>query len=203
LAGFLDQVYYAFNMSEAMSVELITWNTGHLFWLAMNAMRHPDPPFSSTKPDTTHPRGGVQRPFSPNGSSPPNMTIPAQQEIIAAKTGKPLQDVQSWQNTELVMDTDTVSAHDLMHGVHQLVIPPVAFFHQVSSDSGGPLHRLWLLVGIVWHLCTICGNLAPYACAVEQPHPRRTRCRSPCICTPSIPILHKTCRTAHRAAAVI
>jgi ATP-dependent protease ClpP protease subunit len=51
--------------------------------------------------------------------------------ILAAKTGRPVEEVREWQNAELVMNTDAAIKNGIVHGVRPLVIPEKAFFHQV------------------------------------------------------------------------
>lgn len=51
--------------------------------------------------------------------------------IIASRTGKPLADVRTWENTELAMDAAVAQGHGLIHGVRNLTIPADAFFHQI------------------------------------------------------------------------
>jgi ATP-dependent protease ClpP protease subunit len=51
--------------------------------------------------------------------------------IIAGKTGKPVEDVRRWQNTELVMDNAAAIQHGIVHEIRPLAIPPKAFFQQV------------------------------------------------------------------------
>ncbi len=139
IGGLLDHTYYAFNMLEAIDVHIITWNVGNIqsasnmlylcgderyavagstFFFHQTGY---DPPSSRiTEPYLAERLKAVQ--YDDNRSA----------EIIASKTGRPLDEVRSWQNTELVMDTDTAIARGIAHEVRPLRVPPNALFLQVQ-----------------------------------------------------------------------
>lgn len=138
VGGFLDQAYYAFTMIEALPVRLITWNTGNI-QSAANIL--------FLVGDERYAIDGATFFFHQTGYDPPQQRLTTaylterlkaaqyddkrSAQIIATKTGKALQEVQTWQSTELVMDTTAAKAHGLIHGVRQFVIPQNAFFHQI------------------------------------------------------------------------
>ena len=138
VGGILDHTYYAFNLIEAMSVNIVTWNIGNI-QSAANIL--------FLCGDTRYATPGSTFFFHQTGYDMPGvrMTEPYIQEklkalqyddnrsatIMASKTGKTVQDVRSWQNTELVMDTNVALAHGIIDAVRPLVIPPNAFFHQL------------------------------------------------------------------------
>lgn len=137
LGGFLDQAYYAFNMIEAIQVKLITWNTGNvqsagnlLFLVGDERYATPDSTFFFHQTGIEL-SGRLSTAILTQRLKASQYDDARSAGIIAAKTGKPLQDVESWQSTELVMDTAAALAHGLIHGVRQFVIPPNAYFHQV------------------------------------------------------------------------
>jgi len=138
VGGILDHCYYAFNIIESLSVKIITWNVGNIQSAANILFLCGDERYATD---------GSTFFFHQTGYDPPNarLTEPYLAEklkavqyddtrsagIIATKTGKPIEDVRGWQNTELVMDAAAALTHGLIHAVRPLVIPNNALFHQI------------------------------------------------------------------------
>lgn len=138
IGGILDQTYYAYNMIEAIQAKLITWNTGNIQSAANLLFLAGDERYATDGSTFFFHQTGYDPPPGRLTTKLLSERLKAAQSddarsagIIAAKTGKPLQDVQSWQNTELVMNTVEAHAHGLIHGVRKLVLPPDAFFFQI------------------------------------------------------------------------
>jgi len=137
VGGIMDQTYYLFNMIESLPLKMITWNVGNIQSAANILFLCGDERYAV--PNSTfffHQVG-----FDGQG----RFTAPYIQErlkalqyddlrsatIVAHKSGKPLEEVRVWQNTELVMDTKAALDHGLIHDVREFRIPPDAFFHQI------------------------------------------------------------------------
>ena len=138
VGGILDHAYYLFNIVEAISLNLVTWNIGNiqsaaniLFLCGDRRYAAPGATFFFHQTGYDPPNGRVTEPYLTEKLKAVQYDDTRSAGIIAAKTGKLLEDVRGWQNTELVMDTDAAIAHGLIHEVRALVIPPDAFFHQV------------------------------------------------------------------------
>jgi ATP-dependent protease ClpP protease subunit len=138
VGGFLDQAYYAFNMIEALPVKLITWNTGNiqsaaniLFLVGDERYATDGATFFFHQTAYDPPSGRITATYLAERLKAAQYDDARSANIIAAKTGKSLQDVESWLNTEVVMDTVAAQAHGLIHGVRQLVIPSDALFFHV------------------------------------------------------------------------
>jgi ATP-dependent protease ClpP protease subunit len=138
LGGILDHTYYAFNILEALSVKIVTWNVGNIQSAANILYLCGDERYAS--PGSTfffHQTAGefsgsrITEPVLQGKLTSLRHDDARSATIMAAKTGKTLQDVRSWQNTELVMDTTIALAHGIIDSVRALVIPPDAFFHQL------------------------------------------------------------------------
>jgi ATP-dependent protease ClpP protease subunit len=138
LGGVLDHTYYAFNILESLSIKIVTWNVGNI-QSAANILylcgdeRYATPAstffFHQTAGDFAG--GRITEPVLQGKLTSLQHDDTRSAAIIAAKTGKTLQDVRSWQNTELVMDTTAALAHGIIDSVRSLVVPPDAFFHQL------------------------------------------------------------------------
>ena len=138
VGGMLDHTYYAFNLIEALDINIITWNTGNIQSAANMLFLVGDERYATR---------GATFFFHQTGYDPPTarITEPYLQErlkavqyddnrsagIIAAKTNRLIEDVRRWQNTELVMNTDEAIVHGLVHDVRELRIPKDALFHQI------------------------------------------------------------------------
>jgi ATP-dependent protease ClpP protease subunit len=125
-------------MLEALSVKLITWNTGNvqsaaniLFMVGDDRYATPGATFFFHQTGYDPPSGRLTTTFLAERLKAAQYDDTRSAGIIAAKTGKTLEDVQSWLNTELVMDTTAAIAHGLIHDVRNFVIPPNAFFQQI------------------------------------------------------------------------
>jgi ATP-dependent Clp protease, protease subunit len=138
IGGILDQTYYLFNIIDALSVDIITWNIGNIqsaaniiFLCGDRRYATPGSTFFFHQTGYDAPTGRVTEPYLAERLKAVQYDDKRSAEIIATKTGKPVDDVRGWQNTELVMDTAAALAHGLIHEVRNFVIPPDAFFHQI------------------------------------------------------------------------
>ena len=139
VGGLLDHTYYAFNMLEAIDIEILTWNVGNiqsaanmLYLCGDRRFAAPGSTFFFHQTGYDPPSGRITEPYLSERLKAVQYDDNRSAEIIASKTGRPLHDVRTWQNTELVMDTDTAIAHGLVHEVRPLRIPPDAFFLQIQ-----------------------------------------------------------------------
>jgi ATP-dependent protease ClpP protease subunit len=139
VGGMLDHAYYAFNMIEALSVRLITWNTGNiqsaaniLFLVGDERYATPGATFFFHQTGYETPAGRLTTAFLAQRLGAAQYDDSRSAGIIATKIGKPPVDVQNWLAAELIMDPTAAITHGLVQGVRQLVIPPDAFFHQIT-----------------------------------------------------------------------
>lgn len=137
--GLLDYAYYAFNLLEALPVKIITHNIGsvqsaaNLIFLCGDA-RYSAPGSTFFFHNTGFEAAAGQRmtgPFITEKLKAIAYEDKRSAEIYAEKTGRPVESVREWQNTELVMDTNAALKNGLIHGVKPLAIPDGSFFHQV------------------------------------------------------------------------
>jgi ATP-dependent protease ClpP protease subunit len=138
IGGLLDQTYYLFNIIEALEVDIVTWNIGNIqsaanmiFLCGDKRYASPGATFFFHQTGYDPPSSRVTEPYLAEKLKAVQYDDNRSASIIAAKTGKPIEDVRGWQNTELVMDTGAALAHGLIHDIRDFVIPPNAFFHQI------------------------------------------------------------------------
>lgn len=138
VGGILDHTYYLFNTIEALNVNMITWNVGNIqsaaniiFLCGDHRYATPGSTFFFHQTGYDPPSNRVTEPYLAEKLKAVQYDDNRSASVIAAKTGKPIEDVREWQNTELVMDTDAALAHGLIHEVRDFVIPPDALFHQI------------------------------------------------------------------------
>jgi ATP-dependent protease ClpP protease subunit len=138
VGGILDQTYYLFNILEAIDIEIITWNVGNIQSAANIIFLCGDKRFATAgstfffhQTGYDPPAGRITEPYLVEKIKAVQYDDTRSAGIIATKTGKRVEDVRGWQNTELVMDTAAALAHGLIHAVDALVIPKDAFFHQI------------------------------------------------------------------------
>lgn len=138
VGGILDQTYYLYNIIEAIDIRLITWNVGNiqsaaniLFLCGDKRYATQGSTFFFHQTGYDPPVGRITEPYLTEKLKAVQYDDNRSAEIIATKTGKPIEDVRGWQNTELVMDTAAALVHGLIHAVQPLVIPKDAFFHQI------------------------------------------------------------------------
>jgi len=139
IGGLLDHAYYAYNILEALPLKIITHNIGNVQSAANLIFVSGDERYSA--PGSTfffHNTGfdaeSGQRmtgPFISEKLKAIAYEDRRSAEIYAEKTGRPIESVSEWQNTELVMDTHGAIKNGLIHAVKPLTIPEGAFFHQV------------------------------------------------------------------------
>jgi ATP-dependent protease ClpP protease subunit len=136
--GILDHTYYALNVLDALPVKLITWNIGNiqsasvmLFLCGSERYATTGATFFFHQTGYESPNTRITEPYLAEKLKAVQYDDQRSAAIVASKTGKPIEDVRSWQNTELVMDTAAAMAHGLIHDVRPLVVPKDAFFHQV------------------------------------------------------------------------
>ena len=138
VGGILDHAYYLFNMIEALEIEIVTWNVGNIQSAANMLFLGGDKRYATegstfffhqTAYELSPAR--VTEPYLAERLKAARYDDNRSANIIAAKTGKPIDDVRGWQNTELVMDTTAAIEHGIVHEVRQLHIPSDAFFHQL------------------------------------------------------------------------
>ena len=138
VGGILDQTYYLFNLLEATDIAITTWNIGNIQSAANIIFLCGDRRFATDgstfffhQTGYDPPTGRITEPYLAEKLKAVQYDDNRSAGIIAAKTGKRIEDVRGWQNTELVMDTKAALAHGLIQAVQPLVIPKDAFFHQV------------------------------------------------------------------------
>jgi ATP-dependent Clp protease protease subunit len=138
VGGILDQTYYLSNMLSAMPIRFITWNIGNIQSAAVMLFLVGEERYATA---------GSTFFFHQTSYDPPNMRItePYLTEklkavqyddnrsatMIANRTGKLVQDVRGWQNTEMVMDTNLAALNGIIHAVKPFALPTDAFFHQI------------------------------------------------------------------------
>lgn len=139
VGGLLDHAYYAFNMLEAVDVRIITWNVGNiqsasnmLYLCGDERYAVAGSTFFFHQTGYDPPSGRITEPYLAERLKAVQYDDNRSAEIIASKTGRPINDVRGWQNTELVMDTDTAIDHGIAHEVRPLRIPTDAFFLQIQ-----------------------------------------------------------------------
>jgi ATP-dependent Clp protease protease subunit len=138
VGGVLDHTYYAFNILEALDLHFVSWNVGGiqsaatiLFMCGDERYATADASFFFHQTSYDPPSTRINGPYLVEKLKAVRYDDTRSAGILASKTGKPVQDVRGWQNTELVMNTDAALAHGLIHGVRALIIPADALFHQV------------------------------------------------------------------------
>jgi ATP-dependent Clp protease, protease subunit len=139
VGGILDQTYYLYNMLEAVDIGITTWNVGNIqsaaniiFLCGDTRFATEEATFFFHQTGYDPPAGGrITEPYLAEKLKAVQYDDNRSAGIIAAKTGRPVEDVRGWQNTELVMDTKAALSHGLIQAVKPLVIPKDAFFHQV------------------------------------------------------------------------
>jgi ATP-dependent protease ClpP protease subunit len=138
VGGILDHTYYAFNILEALDVKFITWNTGNiqsasniLFLLGDERYSVDGATFFFHQTGYEPPTSRITEPYLVERLKAVQYDDNRSASIIATKTGRPVEDIRSWQNTELVMDSAAALRHGLIHAVRPLSIPLNAFFYQV------------------------------------------------------------------------
>jgi ATP-dependent protease ClpP protease subunit len=138
VGGILDHTYYLYDIIEALGIYLITLNIGNIqsaaniiFLCGSRRYATANATFFFHQTGYDPPNSRVTEPYLAEKLKAVQYDDNRSASIIAAKTGKPIKDVRSWQNTELVMDTAAALAHGLIHGVQNFAIPPNAFFHQI------------------------------------------------------------------------
>lgn len=138
IGGLLDHAYYAFNMIESFDLQIVTWNVGNIQSAANMLFLCGDQRFAVE---------GATFFFHQTGYDPPTARITESYlterlkslqyddnrtaSIISQKTGRQIDEVRRWQNTELVMNTERAISEGLVHEVRPLQIPADAFFHQI------------------------------------------------------------------------
>lgn len=139
VGGLLDHAYYAFNMLEAVDVRIITWNVGNiqsasniLYLCGDERYAIAGSTFFFHQTGYDPPNGRITEPYLAERLKAVQYDDNRSAEIIASKTGRPINDVRSWQNTELVVDTNTAIGHGITHEVRPLRIPTNAFFLQIQ-----------------------------------------------------------------------
>ena len=138
IGGLLDHAYYAFNMLEAIDIKIITWNVGNiqsasnmLYLCGDERYAVSGSTFFFHQTGYDPPSGRITEPYLVERLKAVQYDDHRSAQIIASKTGRPINDVRGWQNTELVMDTTNAISHGIVHEVRPLRIPPDAFFLQV------------------------------------------------------------------------
>jgi ATP-dependent protease ClpP protease subunit len=138
IGGILDHTYYAFNTLEAFAVKIITWNVGYIQSAANILYLCGDERYATSgstfffhQSAGDLPSGRITEPVLQGKLTSLQHDGVRSATIMATKTGKALQDVRSWQNSELVMDTNVALSHGIIDAVRPFVIPPDAFFHQL------------------------------------------------------------------------
>ena len=139
VGGILDHAYYAFSMIEALDTEVVTWNTGNIQSAANLLFLCGDKRYA-TKGSTFFfhqtsydpPPQRITEPWLAERLKAARYDDTRGAEIIAGKTGKPVGEVRSWQNTELVVTAPEAIANGLAHEVRELRIPANALFLQVQ-----------------------------------------------------------------------
>jgi ATP-dependent protease ClpP protease subunit len=138
IGGLLDHTYYLYNIIEAIGIKIVTWNIGNIqsaaniiFLCGDRCYATPGATFFFNQTGYDPPNSRVTEPYLVERLKAVQYNDNRSASIIAAKTGKPIEDVRGWQNTELVMDTAAALAHGLIHDVRNFVVPPNAFFHQI------------------------------------------------------------------------
>jgi len=138
VGGILDQTYYLFNLIEAIDIRLTTWNIGNIqsaatmvFLCGDTRYATPGSTFFFHQTGYDSPNTRITEPYLTAKLKAVQYDDNRSAGIVAAKTGRAIEDVRGWQNTELVMGTEAALAHGLIHEVRDLVIPPNAFFHQI------------------------------------------------------------------------
>jgi ATP-dependent Clp protease, protease subunit len=135
--GILDHTYYACSLLDALPVRLVTWNVGNIQSAAVmlflcGAERYAVDGATFFFHQTGYePSGRITEPFLVEKLKAVQYDDNRSASIIATKTGKPVQDVRGWQNSELVMNTTDAHAYGIIHGVRQFSVPGDAFFHQI------------------------------------------------------------------------
>ncbi len=139
IGGVLDHAYYAFNMLEAIDVKIVTWNVGNiqsasnmLFLCGDERYAVDGATFFFHQTSYDAPSGRITEPYLAERLKAVQYDDNRSASIVATKTGKAIEDVRRWQNTELVMDTTAAIAHSIVHEVRPLRIPPDAFFLQIQ-----------------------------------------------------------------------
>jgi ATP-dependent Clp protease protease subunit len=136
IGGILEQTYYLFNLLSSMPVKFITWNIGNIQSAAVilflvgeeryatasstfffHQTSYDPPNIRITEPYLTEKLKAVQ--YDDNRSA----------AIIANRTGKLVQDVRGWQNTD--MDTKVATLNGIIHAIKPFALPSNAFFHQI------------------------------------------------------------------------
>jgi ATP-dependent protease ClpP protease subunit len=139
IGGLLDHTYYAFNMLEAIELRIVTWNVGNiqsasnmLYLCGDERYAVEGATFFFHQTGYDPPTGRITEPYLTERLKAVQYDDNRSAQIISAKTGRPIEDVRRWQNTELVMDTANAIAHGIVHDVRPLRIPSDAFFLQVA-----------------------------------------------------------------------
>jgi ATP-dependent protease ClpP protease subunit len=138
IGGILDHTYYAFNIIEALNVNIVTWNVGNiqsaaniLFLCGDDRYATPHSTFFFHQTGYEAAGGRVTEPVLQGKLASLQHDDTRSATIMAAKTGQPVQDVRAWQNTELVMDASVALTNGIISAIRPLVVPPNAFFHQL------------------------------------------------------------------------
>ena len=138
IGGLLDHAYYAFNMIEAIDISITTWNIGNIqsasnmLYLCGDeryAVKGSTFFFHQTGYDP--PTGRITEPYLTERLKSVRYDDNRTADIIASKTGRPIEEVRGWQNTELVMDTELAMRQGIVHEIRELRIPSDALFLQV------------------------------------------------------------------------
>lgn len=137
--GALDHAYYIYGVLDALPVKLITHNLGSvqsaanmLFLCGDERYAIEGSTFFFHNASFTATGGQVMtEAFISERLKAIQYEDNRSAAILAAKTGRTLEEVREWQNAELVMNTDAAIKNGIIHGVKPFSIPEKAYFHQV------------------------------------------------------------------------
>jgi ATP-dependent protease ClpP protease subunit len=139
IGGFLDQAYYAFNMLEALPIKFVTHNVGSIQSAGNILFLVGDERYAAAGATfffhqtafDTQPGQRITEAFASEKLKAIEYDDSRSASVIANKTGKPVESVREWQNTELVMDTAAAIEHGIVHEIRTLSIPANAWVQQV------------------------------------------------------------------------
>jgi len=139
VGGLLEHAYYAYGILDALPLKITTHNLGSvqsaanmLFLCGDQRYAMEGSTFFFHKSSFNASEGQVlTEAFITERLKAIQYEDNRSAAILAAKTGRSVEEVREWQNAEAVMNTDMAIKNGLIHGVKPLSVPKDAYFHQV------------------------------------------------------------------------
>ncbi len=135
----LHHAHYLQHMLTALPVRLTTWNLGSLqggavlTYLAGSeryAVEGTSFLFNQASFDPYS--GRLAEPFLRDRIKFTQYEDARTAELIAARVGRPVPEIEAWLSNELMLDADAAVTHGIVHEVRPFAIPPDAFVQQVT-----------------------------------------------------------------------